>query len=60
MKTYNNEDIEVQDLKRPKEFSVTEIIGLKGNPEATKHSSFYKQDTETYRGGVTWPRSPAY
>lgn len=41
LKTCNNENIEVQDLKRPEEFSVTEIIGLDGNPQVTEHFSFY-------------------
>ena len=33
MKTYNNENIEEENLKRLKEFSVTDIARLKDNSE---------------------------
>lgn len=57
MKTSNNKNIDVQDLKRLEEFSVTEITGLEENPEVTKHSFFSAdEDTKTHRGGVTWAK----
>lgn len=43
VKTYNNENIEEENLKRLKEFSVTDIARLKDNPEVIRCPLLFPQ-----------------
>lgn len=61
VKTYNKENIEDENLKRLKEFSVTDIARLRDNPKVIECSLFSTdEDSEDYRGGVTWSNSSSF